>query len=169
LVGRWFCSAAIPVSSKFNLQVIGVTCSLKRLKRLLLPRIAETSFARQSLKSHHLSLLRRLTTSLAALKESQAESFSVLPRPASPWKELEPFSKCRTLQDVLDVVREQELSHSQIPHVTLLRCGIRDVSVEKGGEAAQPTTAELFGYLERQISWLTTDDGLKFEVFLSLL
>jgi hypothetical protein len=139
-----------------------VTCCLKALKRFLLPRVIETSFARQSLKSHHLSLLRRLTTSLASLKESQAESFSVLPRPESPWREREPFSKCRTVKDVLDVVADQGSAFSQMPHVSLLRCGIQDISAEKGGE---PTTAELFGYLERQISWLTTDDGLKFEVF----
>lgn len=139
---------------------------LKASQRLLLPRITGTLSARRSLRTHHFSLLRRLTTSLAALKESQAESFSVLPRPANPWKEFEPFSKCRTVQDILDVVAEQKSAYSQLPHVTLLRCGIRDLSAEKGG---QPTTAELFGYLERQISWLTTDDGLKFEVLLLFL
>ena len=145
----------------------GVTCGLNALKRLLLPRIAATLFARQSLKVHHLSLLRRLTTSLAALKESQAESFSVLPRPESPWKELEPFSKCHTVKDVLDIISERGSAYSEIPHVTLLRCGIQDVSVDKEGEA-QPTTADLFGYLERQISWLASDEGMKFEVIVPI-
>lgn len=163
----WHCYSGILVSCKSIHKFRMVTRSLNVLQRLLLPRIAETLFARRNLKSHHLSLLRRLTTSLAALKESQAESFSVLPRPESPWKELEPFSKCRTVKDVLDIISEKGFTYSQIPHVTLLRCGIRDVSVEKEGEA-QPTTAELFGYLERQISWLATDDGMKFEVIVPI-
>jgi hypothetical protein len=67
------------------------------------------------------------------------------------------------VKGILDVAAEKGIPNSQLPPVTLLRCGIRDLLVEKGSEA-KPTTAELFGHLERQISWLITDDGLKFEV-----
>lgn len=125
--------------------------------RLLLPRIAQTSLARHSLKSHHLSLLRRLTTSLAALKESQAESFSVLPR-SGPFKELPHYAQCKSVSDAVAIAGE-----STIPPLTLLRCGIADYGKGKEDQHAKPSTEDLFRYLESQIPWLASEDGLQSE------
>ncbi|KAF9534783.1 hypothetical protein CPB83DRAFT_842935 [Crepidotus variabilis] len=130
--------------------------------RFLLPKIAQTSLARQSFKSHHVSLLRHLMTSLAALKEQQAECFSVLPRP-DPWKESRLFLNCASVEDILTLVGEKDPDFSQIPTLTLLRCGLRDFGKGRNGDGAQPTTEDLFRYLEGQIPWLAGGDGLQYE------
>ncbi|KAF8812316.1 hypothetical protein BYT27DRAFT_7087553 [Phlegmacium glaucopus] len=130
--------------------------------RLLLPWIAQTSLARHSLRSHHLSLLRRLTTSLAALKESQAESLSVLPR-SSPLKELPRYAQCKSVSDAVAITGEKDSSFSTIPPLTLLRCGIADYGKGKDDQNAKPSTEDLFRYLESQIPWLVSEDGLHYE------
>ena len=123
--------------------------------------------ARHSLKSHHLSLLRRLTASLEALQESQAESLSVLPR-SSPFKELPCYARCESVSDVVAIAAEKGSSFSIIPPVTLLRCGIIDYGKgkEKGKEKqqAKPSTEDLFRYLESQVPWLVSEEGLQYEV-----
>ncbi|PPQ67821.1 hypothetical protein CVT26_007068 [Gymnopilus dilepis] len=130
--------------------------------RILLPRIAQTSLARHTLRSHHLALLRRLTTSLSSLKEQQSESFSVLPRP-DPFKESKPFSACTSLSEALKLLQEnsEEVDITQLPAVTVLRCGLNDLSKERSGE--YPTTEDLFRYLESQLPWLLSEDGLSYE------
>ncbi|TFK43662.1 hypothetical protein BDQ12DRAFT_675351 [Crucibulum laeve] len=130
--------------------------------RFLLPRITQTSLARNSLKSHHLSLLRRLTTSLASLKESQSESFSVLPHP-EPYKEPSKYASCHSIADIFSTLHENEPDIEEVPPITLLRCGIIDFTKGKTGAEANPTTEDLFRYLEGKIPWLVSDDGLKFE------
>ena len=65
---------------------------------------------------------------------------------------------------MLNILGEQDPDYSQIHPVTLLRCGIQDFSQGKAGPSAMPTTPELFGYLEEQIPWLMTEDGVHFEV-----
>ncbi|CAA7259641.1 unnamed protein product [Cyclocybe aegerita] len=130
--------------------------------RFLLPRITHTYLARQSLKGHHLSLLRQLTTSLSALKESQAESFSVLPRP-DPFKESKENQNLHSVAELLKSVNEKIPRYDQIPVVTLLRCALEDFGRGKDGEDAKPMTEDLFRYLDGQIPWLLTEEGLEFE------
>ncbi|KAF8640033.1 hypothetical protein AX17_001275 [Amanita inopinata Kibby_2008] len=129
--------------------------------RFLLPRITRTYAARRSLKSHYGLLLQRLTSSLAAFKESQAESYSVLPRQL-PYREPTKYSHCQTLGEIMELLDETQPNHQEIPAVTLLRVGIAELDREKEGESA-PTTEELFRYLENKISWLLSEEGAKYE------
>lgn len=107
--------------------------------------------------------MRRLTTSLSSLKESQAESFAVLPR-AEPYKETGAFPDCHSVADVLRQVEERSLAIPDIPPITLLRCGIKDLGRGKADDEAKPTTEELFRFLEGTIPWFTSEEGLNFEV-----
>jgi len=50
-----------------------------------------------------------------------------------------------------------------IPPVSLLRCGIQDYGNGKEGDASKPTTEELFRYLEDQVPWLVSEEGLEYE------
>ncbi|KAF9491375.1 hypothetical protein BDN71DRAFT_1421783 [Pleurotus eryngii] len=120
--------------------------------RFLLPRIARTFIARQSLKTHHLSLIRKLTTDLAVLKEAQSESYSILPRP-EPFKEPEEFSTCTSIDAVLAI----NSSPDKIPPITLLRCAIADFS--KLHREESPSTEELFQVMEAKFPSLTTPEG----------
>ncbi|KAF9006508.1 hypothetical protein BDQ17DRAFT_1238847 [Cyathus striatus] len=129
--------------------------------RVLLPRINHTFLARNSLKSHHLSLMRKLTTSLSTLKESQAEAFSVLPR-TEPYKEPSSFARCNSVSDILDEVGKEE-NFNGIPEISLLRCGISDFGKCKEENTTLPDTEDLFRYLEGCIPWLLTEEGLKYE------
>jgi len=136
------------------------------LQRFLLPRITQSSLARQALKSYHLSLLQRLTTSITSFKESQSESFSVLPRPDLS-KEPTRYSDCKSVVEVLKVLKAEEKgtdpNYSGLPYTTLLRCGITDLGKGKERNGSKPTTEEIFRYLEGQIPWLVTDEGLEYE------
>lgn len=131
-------------------------------QRFLLPRIAQSHMARHSLKVHHLNLLRHLTTSLSSFKESQAEAWSILPK-TDPWGEPPGYSKYSSVDDVLCSFGEKEVQYDTIPPVTLLRCGMADLA--KGQDNEQnPTTEELYRYLEEKIPWLASTDGLKYQV-----
>ncbi|KAF9478182.1 hypothetical protein BDN70DRAFT_860632 [Pholiota conissans] len=126
-------------------------------RRFLFPKIAQTWLARHSLRSHHLMLMSQLNTSLTSLKNSQFESFSILPH-SDPFKEPKQFSTCNSVAEILKVAssKEKEPEFTKLPIISLLRCGIKEL----GGE---PTTEELFRFLEAQIPWLLTDEGLEFE------
>lgn len=165
MVNRRICSALPSISCRLSSVVNSSGHSIPYLfwQRLLLPRIAQTSSARHALRSHHLTLLRRLTVSLATAKEFQAESLSVLPRP-SPWKELRRYAQCNSVSDVVAIAGEKDSSFSTIPPLTLLRCGITDYGKGKEDQQAKPSTEDLFHYLESQIPWLVSEDGLQYEV-----
>jgi hypothetical protein len=107
--------------------------------------------------------MRRLTTSLASLKESQTESYAVLP-PPQPYKEQVRFAGCHSVAEVLEELGEKDPVMQDIPPVSLIRCGIQDYRKGKEGDAAKPTTEELFRYLEGQVPWLVSEEGLKYEV-----
>lgn len=129
--------------------------------RFLLPRIAQSHMARHSLRTHHISLLRRLTVSLSSFKESQTEAWSILPK-ADTWREPLIYSKCSCIDDVLSSFGEKEVQYDSIPPVTLLRCGLADLA--KGQDNEQnPTAEELCRYLEEKVPWLTSTDGLKYQ------
>ena len=106
--------------------------------------------------------MRKLTTSLASLKESQAEAHSVLPRP-QPYKEPAKFGECQSVADILRELGEKDPVMEGTPPVSLLRCGIEDYRKGKEGDLVNPTTEELFRYLEGQMPWLTSEEGLKYE------
>ncbi|KJA29926.1 hypothetical protein HYPSUDRAFT_126070 [Hypholoma sublateritium FD-334 SS-4] len=136
----------------------GGSAALLLLYRVfLLPRITQTWLAKNSLKSHQLALLRQLTTSLSSLKEAQSESFSILPH-SDPFKESKQFSRCKSVADILKVTSngDEEQDFAKLPMISLLRCAIKDTK-------NKPTTEELFRFLEEQIPWLLTEEGLNFE------
>ncbi|KAL9712586.1 hypothetical protein Ac2012v2_003823 [Leucoagaricus gongylophorus] len=117
--------------------------------------------ARQSLKSHHLTLMRRLTTSLSAFRETRAEAWSVLPK-ANPWREPLLYSKCSCMDDITTSFGEKEAKLDVVPLVTTLRCGLADFT-KRERNGSNPTTEELFHYLEEKVPWLLSPDGLKYE------
>ncbi|KAF5363728.1 hypothetical protein D9756_000746 [Leucocoprinus leucothites] len=129
--------------------------------RFFLPRIAQSYMARHSLKNHHLALLRRLTTALSTFKETRAETWSVLPK-ADPWREISPYSKCSCIDDITSSFGDQEILLDTVPPVTMLRCGLADLSKGEGDEQ-KPTAEELFRYLEEKAPWLLSSGGLKYE------
>lgn len=110
--------------------------------------------------------MRGLTASLASLKESQAESYAALPRPEL-YKEPIKFAACYSVASVLKETEDKTSEMQEMPPITLIRCGIADFNIGKEGDLAKPTTEELFQYLEGQIPWLVSEDGLKYEVSLS--
>ncbi|KAG6821519.1 hypothetical protein H0H93_000028 [Arthromyces matolae] len=130
--------------------------------RFLLPRITQTSLARRSLKTHHISLLRRLNENLASIQKAQTETHSVLPSPDPSQEDLQ-FRNCIAVADILKIVGDKP---NNIPPVTLLRCSIEHFSKVEEADASRPTTEELFSYMESQISWLVSEDGLKYEELL---
>ena len=115
--------------------------------------------ARHSLRSHHLYLLRRLTVSLAAFKESQAECLSALSR-SSSFKGLPRYAQCNSVPDAVAIAGEKD----SIPPLALSRCGIMDYGKGKENQHAKPSTEDLFRYLESQIPWLGSGEGLRYEV-----
>ncbi|KAJ7129385.1 hypothetical protein C8R44DRAFT_872660 [Mycena epipterygia] len=128
--------------------------------RILLPRVTETFRARSSLKSHQLSLIRKLNTSLAALKESQAEVAAVLPKP-EPHKEPVTFAACLSIDALLEQAKAQQIEIPGISAISLLRCAISDF--RKSSESRNPRTEEVFQVLEGKIPWLVTPEGAPFE------
>jgi len=122
--------------------------------RFLFPRIVRTALARFSLKQHHIALISRLRESLEALKETQTETFAVLPKPP-PVQEEPKYKDMHSLED-LNVPADEPLD---VPEYTLLRCVIE-------GQAAQSKTTtkeEIFSVLEQQYPWLTTEKGVEYQ------
>jgi len=100
------------------------------------------------------------------LKAAQSEYFSIFPQP-DPFKEPKQYSECESVAEVLKVINAGEKGsnpdYSSLPLVTLLRCGIADLGNGEERNNSKPTTQEVFQYLEGQIPWLVTDEGLKYE------
>lgn len=65
---------------------------------------------------------------------------------------------------IRNMLDKKDPKYSDIPTVTLLRCGIHDFGKGRDGDDANPTTDDLFRYLEGQIPWLASEDGLHYEV-----
>lgn len=130
--------------------------------RWLYPRIVRTVEARRSLRSHHLSAMRKLTASLSTLKESHSESLAELPR-HDTFHEPEEFAQTRSLAQVLKKLGDVDPNYTSIPPVTLLRCAIADFTKGKPGDDFQPTTEDIFLLLEGKIPWLATDEAYKFK------
>lgn len=106
--------------------------------------------------------MRRLTMSLSSFKEEQAESFSNLPK-AEEWREPPEYSNCSYLHDIASSFGEQQVQYDNVYPVSLLRCGLNDFN--RGRDNGQdPTTQELFHYMEEKIPFLTSAEGQKYEV-----
>lgn len=69
---------------------------------------------------------------------------------------------------MLGKLEEKDLVMQDLPPVSLIRCGIQDYGKRKEGDASKPTTEELFRYLEDQVPWLVSEEGLKYEVSFSI-
>ncbi|KAJ8515235.1 hypothetical protein ONZ45_g7320 [Pleurotus djamor] len=100
--------------------------------------------------------MRKLTTNLAALKESQSESYSILPRP-EPYKEPAELAQCASI----DAILKRNLSPAEIHPITLLRCAISDFTKLHKDEA--PTTEELFQIMEAKLPELASESGADME------
>ncbi|KAL5527163.1 hypothetical protein ACEPAG_5954 [Sanghuangporus baumii] len=122
--------------------------------RFLLPRITHSALARRSLKQHQVSLLKRLNTSLAELKASQAETHAVLPAPSVSYEPKE-FAELHDLEK-LGIEKDAPI---EVPEFTLLRCTIEALLAE--GKKA--TKEELFALLEERFTWLKTDEGFAYQ------
>jgi hypothetical protein len=106
--------------------------------------------------------MRRLTTSLSSFKEEQAESLSILPK-ADKWREPLEYSKCSSLHDIASSFGDQQVQYEKVFPVSLLRCGLNDFN-RAGNHDQEPTTQELFQYMEEKIPFLTSAQGQKYEV-----
>ncbi|KDQ64378.1 hypothetical protein JAAARDRAFT_166529 [Jaapia argillacea MUCL 33604] len=122
--------------------------------RFLLPRLTRSFQARHALRMHHTGLMERLNTSLTSLKETQTQTFAVLPQP-TPFQEDPKYKGCQTLAKVLDTTEEA----TDIPDFTLLRCALQEIAAQ----GRKPTTEELFAALEAKLPHLTSDEGLQYE------
>ncbi|KAL4081557.1 hypothetical protein V8B97DRAFT_2001709 [Scleroderma yunnanense] len=148
--------------------------------RYLLPRISQSYHARLTLRHHHLSLLERLKNSAHELKAEQVASYKELPRLAE-YREDEPFAHFETLDDIIAHVQrsassspprtpasaESGMNGDDVPDLTILRCGIAELTRTKGqdgggdasGDANGVTTEKLFAVLERKLPWLSEGHG----------
>ncbi|KIY73842.1 hypothetical protein CYLTODRAFT_385849 [Cylindrobasidium torrendii FP15055 ss-10] len=130
--------------------------------RYLLPRITQTSEARHNLRTQHLSLMRRLTTSLAALKEAQSENYTPLPKP-DKFREPDYFAACHSLKALLKEAEQHKVEMQDIDPMTVLRCALEEFAVGKQGEDAKVSTEDLFRLMESHITWLLSEDGIQYE------
>jgi hypothetical protein len=107
------------------------------LQRFLLPRLTQSALARRSLKAHQSDLLAKLAESLREFKDEQKVAYADLPRP-DPWEEpVEPWGECKSLADVFTAAQGEKQSPVVVPHVTLLRCALADLT-----EQNKPSTAD---------------------------
>jgi len=97
------------------------------------------------------------------VKGTQSESYSCLPR-LQPFKESLPFSDLHTINDVLLEGEKQKLEIHHLPEVTLLRCAIEEFLKQTEEQKELPRTEEIFQVLEGRIPWLTSEEGIGFEV-----
>lgn len=132
-------------------------------QRVLLPRIIQSFQARKSLRSHHILLMTRLAASLSSFKETQKEDFSALPH-ADPYRESPPFSRCKSVGQIIKALDEKAPDYFSVPNVTLLRCAIADLSKGKSNEDSDPTAEEILRVLEGRIPWLLTEQGYTLKV-----
>ncbi|KAF9226684.1 hypothetical protein BS17DRAFT_775967 [Gyrodon lividus] len=127
----------------------------------LLPRLTQSYQARLVLRKHQFALIARLTESASALKATQAESFKDLPRPIPVYEDSR-YIDCHTIDDLLTRTGSSEAGSSgsaeDIPDVTILRCGLEELSQTKEG-GSDTSTEELFQYLERKLAWLSGEGG----------
>ena len=107
--------------------------------------------------------MTRLTESISATKEAQVHDYASLPR-ADFYREHSPYMECRSVSQVLKKLGEKEPDYVSLPHVTLLRCAIADLSKGKAEEEGDPTAEEILRVLEGRIPWLLTEEGYKFKV-----
>ena len=103
--------------------------------------------------------MQKLTESLRQLKESQSDALSIIPHQTAV-KESAEFAKCNTLENVLEESKSHNIPISDIPLVSLLRCGI--------SEKPSPNTEELFQLLEGKIPWLLSEEGTYMQVGISV-
>jgi len=141
-------------------------------QRFLLPRIAQSYHARHALRNHHLFLLERLKDSAHELRAAQIASYKDLPR-LDEHREDEPFANFETLDDVVAHVQrlnsaspfgtpasaESGESGEDVPGLTILRCGITELTRMKGqdpgGDVNGVSSEELFALLESKLPWLS--------------
>lgn len=124
-------------------------------KKFIYPRLHASFEARLALHHHQKELLGRLTRSLEYLKESQKETFAILPQPRAA-KEHPQYVICHTLDDILSLAEE---SHD-IPGQSLLRCAIEELGLKN----EKATTQAIFLLLESKFPWISSEEEPQNEV-----
>ena len=128
---------------------------MSRVQRFIYPRLAQSFQARLALRNHQKDLLTRFNATLQATRESQRETFAILPTPQTH-KENPQFAICHTTDDIVSLV---ETSHD-IPGPSMLRCAIEELGLK--GEKA--TTDAIFQLLETKFPWIQSLDETLNEV-----
>jgi hypothetical protein len=129
-------------------------------QQFILPRLARSYQARQSIKLHQGHLLRKFSTGLSSFKESQFESFAVLPRPLPTFEDPR-HGQCHTIDELLATCDDPP-NPEDISDISILRCAIEQLSAEN--EARRPTTEELFELIISKLPWLSSPAGPKYQV-----
>jgi len=124
-------------------------------QRYLLPLLTHSYQARLALKLHQKDLLSRLTTSIESLKQTQTESFTVLPK-LPPFREDPKYNDCRTLDQAVSASND---APQEIPPFTVLRCAIEELAAQ----SRDVDTEELFRAIEAKLPWLRSEDGAQYQ------
>lgn len=133
-----------------------VFANIHVMQRFLLPLLTRSLQARVSIKAHQKDLLLRLTASIQALKATQHEAFSVLPRPGSVREDAE-FKDCHTLEQIIAASGE---TPQDIPPFSVLRCTLEEFSAQ--GKDAD--TDGLFQAITSKLEWMQSDEGNRYQV-----
>lgn len=102
-----------------------------------------------------MSHLERFNASLASLKSTQTEAFTVLPQPKI-YTEDPKYQVFHSLDD-LGINADASL---EVPVYTLLRCAIEGLAAKE----KKAGTEELFAVLETRYAWLRSEPGLEYQV-----
>ncbi|KAI0321946.1 hypothetical protein OF83DRAFT_1236464 [Amylostereum chailletii] len=116
--------------------------------RFILPRLTQSALARRSLRNHQTALLSRLSESLQGFRDTQRDSFAVLPKP-SLGRELPQYSSCQTVDEIVLA----SSGRNDLPEHSLLRCALADFKLD----GKEPTTEELFHVMCKKLPWLEAD------------
>ncbi|KAF7975120.1 hypothetical protein HWV62_10413 [Athelia sp. TMB] len=122
--------------------------------RFLLPRLSSSLQARASIQAHQKDLLSRLTTSIHALKDTQSETFTILPKPR-PFQENAEYKECHTLEQVIAAGGE---TPQDVPSFSILRCALEEFDAQN----KEASTEELFALMTAKLPWLQSEEGAKY-------
>lgn len=135
------------------LLVFDLSCEIQRY---LMPLLIQSYHARLSINTHQKDLLTRLATSIKSLKETQSETFSVLPMPQS-FAENPKYRDCHTLDTIVAV---SENNPKEIPPFSVLRCAMEEFAAQ----SRDPDTETLFRAIEAKLPWLNSENGSQYQV-----
>ncbi|KZP20165.1 hypothetical protein FIBSPDRAFT_919935 [Athelia psychrophila] len=131
----------------------GSAVTLMLYYRYILPLLSRSLQARVSIKVHQKDLLSRLTTSIQALKDTQSETFAILPKP-QPFQENVVYKNCHNLEQILAAGGE---TPQDVPPFSVLRCALEEFEAQD----TEASTEALFEMMASKLPWLQSEDGSK--------